>query len=207
MWGQDVRDYQGLDALWVHGSWERNSKAEVIEIQITKPIIEFSETTKLKLIHIFIISYIRSIWPYHKAKWWHFYHWAMDPIPEAYELIKKRQVWGSDKRWLHHFPFESKKNWGSSTTRSFLGRLDAGVVVFGYSLLGVSLGSISIIHFRNPFQSLGFGISRAVSSSPCLFARPLWRTGSMFLRLEADEKANLHLYTQNRKKGFNELMI
>ena len=27
-----------------------------------------------------------------------FYHWAVGALPEAYELIKKRQVWGSDEQ-------------------------------------------------------------------------------------------------------------
>lgn len=43
-----------------------------------------------------------------------------------------------------------EKNWGSPTTRSFLGRLDAGVVVFGNSLLGVGwcICIIPISEFR-----------------------------------------------------------
>ena len=55
------------------GAWKlrvRNSEADVIEIQIIKPIMEISETKQIILIHTYVsIWYVYIyIWQYHKAK-------------------------------------------------------------------------------------------------------------------------------------------
>ena len=53
------------------GAWKlrvRNSEADVIEIQIIKPIMEISETKQLILIYMFRYDMYIYIWQYHKAK-------------------------------------------------------------------------------------------------------------------------------------------
>ena len=68
-----------------------------------------------------------------------------------------------------------------------------------------------LVHLHHPhFRVLGLGFPSLFHHLRVLTSRPLWRTGSMFLRPEADdEKANLHPYTHThtpthtRKKGFN----
>lgn len=62
-----------------------------------------------------------------------------------------------------------------------------------------------LVHLHHPhFRVSALGFPLLFHHLRVLTSRPLWRTGSMFLRPEADdEKANLHLYTHTRKKGFN----
>lgn len=130
----------------------------------------------------------------------------MGAVPEAYELIKKRQVWGSDEGRVDAHPPTAPAGTMIASPSLRVNkklRLPHHQIVPGK--VGCRRGGVWelafrswLVHLHHPhFRVLGLGFPSLFHHLRVLTSRPLWRTGSMFLRPEADdEKANLHLYTR-----------